>query len=33
MADMLDDIPMTDRDTTTLGAERPHLSEWRERGW
>jgi glyoxylase-like metal-dependent hydrolase (beta-lactamase superfamily II) len=18
---------------TTLGAERPHLSEWRERGW
>ncbi len=20
-------------DDTTLGAERPHLSEWRERGW
>lgn len=19
--------------TTTLGAERPHLAEWRERGW
>lgn len=20
-------------DDTTLGAERPHLEEWRERGW
>jgi len=20
-------------DDTALGAERPHLSEWRERGW
>ena len=20
-------------DDTTLGAERPHLAEWRERGW
>lgn len=20
-------------DRTTLGAERPHLGEWRERGW
>ena len=20
-------------DDTTLGAERPHLQEWRERGW
>ena len=20
-------------DDTTLGAERPHLGEWRERGW
>lgn len=20
-------------DDTTLGAERPHLSEWRDRGW
>jgi glyoxylase-like metal-dependent hydrolase (beta-lactamase superfamily II) len=20
-------------DDTTLGAERPHLDEWRERGW
>ena len=20
-------------DSTTLGAERPHLEEWRERGW
>lgn len=20
-------------DDTTLGAERPHLPEWRERGW
>jgi len=20
-------------DSTTLGAERPHLAEWRERGW
>ena len=20
-------------DDTTIGAERPHLAEWRERGW